>query len=83
MGTIRILSNSNIFMSEFEKKNVYPLIKNKSVTYLRYIDDIFMVQIKSKSVVRQFMIGIYQKPQTIKFDFKFSKENIEIHISVH
>ena len=29
------------------------------------------------------MIGIYQKPQTIKFDFKFSKENIEIHISVH
>ena len=42
-----------------------------------------MVWIKSKSVVRQFMIGIYQKPQTIKFDFKFSKENIEIHISVH
>ena len=83
MGTIRILSNSNIFMSEFEKKNVYPLIKNKSVTYLRYIDDIFMVQIKSKSVVRQFMIGIYQKPQTIKFDFKFSKESIEFHISVH
>ena len=83
MGTIRILSNSNIFMSEFEKKYVYPLIKNNSVTYLRYIDDIFMVWIKSKSVVRQFMIGIYQKPQTIKFDIKFSKESIEFHISAH
>ena len=43
MGTICAPSYANIFMSEFEEKHIYPLIKNKSVIYLRYIDDVFMV----------------------------------------
>ena len=30
-------------MSEFEEKYMYPLLKNKSGIYLRYMDDIFMV----------------------------------------
>ena len=54
-----------------------PSKKNKSVIYLRYIDDIFMVWIKSESELRKFMNKINQKQQSIKFDFKFSKENIE------
>ena len=54
-----------------------PSNKNKSVIYLRYIDDIFMVWIKSESELRKFMNKINQKQQSIKFDFKFSKENIE------
>ena len=33
-------------MSEFEEKYIYPLIKNKSIKYLRYIDDIFMAWIQ-------------------------------------
>ena len=36
MGTICTPSYANIFMSEFEEKYIYPLIKNKSVIYLRY-----------------------------------------------
>ena len=64
-------------MSEFEEKHIYPLIKNKSVIYLRYIEDIFMVWIKSESELRQLMNEINQKHQSIKFDFKFSKESIE------
>ena len=50
-----------------------PSAKNKSVIYLRYIDDIFMVYIKSESELRHFMNEISQKHQSVKFDFKFSK----------
>ena len=64
-------------MSEFEEKYTYPLIKNKSIIYLRYIDEIFMVCIKSKSELGKFMNEINQKHQSMKFGFKFSKENIE------
>ena len=34
MGTICVSSYANIFMSEFEEKYIYPLIRNKSVIYL-------------------------------------------------
>ena len=77
MRTICAPSYANIFMSEFEEKYIYSLIKSKFVIYLSYIDDIFMVWIKSESELRQFMNEINQKHQSIKFDFKFSKENIE------
>ena len=53
------------------------LKKNKSVIYLRYIDGIFLVWIKSESELRHFMKERSQKHQSIKFDFKFSKESIE------
>ena len=55
MGTICTPSYANIFMSEFEEKYIYPLLKKKSVIYLRYIDGIYMVWIKSESELRQFM----------------------------
>ena len=29
---------ANIFMAEFEQKFIYPLIKDKSIFFLRYID---------------------------------------------
>ena len=64
MGTISAPSYANIFMSEFEEKYIYPLIKNKSVIYLRYIDETFMVWIKSESKLSQFMNEINQKHQT-------------------
>ena len=37
-----------------------------------------MVWIKSESEIRQFMNEINQKHQSVKFDFKFSKESIEL-----
>ena len=43
MDTICVPAYANIFMAEFEQKYVYPLIKDKSILFLRYIDDIFMV----------------------------------------
>ena len=55
METICALLYVNIFMSEFEEKYIYPLMKKKAVIYLCYIDNIFMVWIKFKSELRQFM----------------------------
>ena len=43
MGTICAPAYVNIFMAQFKKQHIYPYIKNKSIPYLRYIDDIFMV----------------------------------------
>ena len=67
----------NKFTRKWILKSVIYLVYYKSVIYLRYIDDIFMVWIKSKSELRHFMNEINQKHQSIKFDFKFSKESIE------
>ena len=36
-------ANANIFMAQFEKQHIYPYIKNKSIQFLRYIHDIFMI----------------------------------------
>ena len=38
---------------------------------------IFLVWVKSKSELRQFVNKINNKHQSIKFDLKFSKESIE------
>ena len=38
MGAFCAPSHANISMSEFEEKQIYPLVKNKSGIYLRYID---------------------------------------------
>ena len=64
MGTICAPSYANIFMSEIKEKHICK-IKNKSVKYLRYIDGIFMVWIKSKSELRHFTNEINQKHQKV------------------
>ena len=43
MGTKCAPSYANIFMGDFEEKNIYPFINQYSTLYLRYIDDIFMI----------------------------------------
>ena len=80
MGTICTPSYANIIMSECEEEHIYPLIKNKSVIYLRYIDDIFLVWIKYESELRHFMNEMNQNHQSIKFELKY---RISGHISVH
>ena len=77
MGTICAHTYANIFMSEFEEKCIYPLIKNKSSSYLRFIEDIFMVWTKSDNQLKSFINEINKKHHPIKFDFKLSKEKIE------
>ena len=42
MGTIWAPVDASIFMAEFEQKYIYPLIKDKSVLFLHYIDNILI-----------------------------------------
>ena len=64
-------------MSDFEERYSYPLIKDKSSIYLRFIDDIFMAWTKSDNQLKSFINEINKKHHSIKFDFKFSKEKIK------
>ena len=64
-------------MAEFEQKYVYPLIKDKSILFLCYIDDIFMIWTKSEKQLQDFMSELNQKHPSIKFDYKFDCKQIE------
>ena len=58
MCTIYAPAYANIFMAEFKQKYIYPLTKDKSILFLRYIDDIFMAWTKSE---KYFMSELNQK----------------------
>ena len=67
MCTICVPAYTNIFMSEFKQKYIYPLIKDKSILFLRYFDDIFMVWTKSKKQLKDLMIKLNHKHTSTKF----------------
>ena len=46
MDTICAPAYANIFMAYFEGKFIYPLIDPKTLLYLRFIDDIFIIWTK-------------------------------------
>ena len=64
-------------MAEFKQKYIHPLITDKSVLFLRYIDDNFMVWTKSEKQLKDFMSELNQKHPYIKFDYKFDCKQIE------
>ena len=72
MGTICAPAYTNIFMAEFEKQHIYPYIKNKSILYLRYINDIFMIWIWTKQELLILLEKLNSKHKTIKFEHKIS-----------
>ena len=61
MGTVCEPAYANIFMAQFEKQHIYPYIKNKSVLYLRYIDDIFMIWTGTKQELLTFLEKLNSK----------------------
>ena len=77
MGTNCAPAYANIFVAEFEQKYVYQLIKDKSILFLCYIDDIFMIWTKSEKQLQDFMSELNQKHPSIKFDYKFDCKQIE------
>ena len=76
MGTICAPSYANIFMAKLEQKYIFPLTKDKSILFLRYID-IFMVWTKSEKQLKDFMSELNQKHPSINFDYKFDCKQIE------
>ena len=77
IGTICAPTYPNIIVFEIEGRYTYPLINDKSSSYLQFIDDIFMVWTKSQNQLKPFTNEINEKHHSIKLDFKFSKEKIE------
>ena len=77
MGTICAPAYANTFMAEFEQKHIYPLIKDKSIRSLHYIDDIFMVWTKSEKQLKDFMSELNKKHPSIKFGYNFDCKQIE------
>ena len=63
-------------MAEFEQKYIYPLIKDKLILFLRYID-IFIVWTKSKKQLNHFMNERNQKGSSLYFEYKFHCKRIE------
>ena len=76
MGTICAPAYANIFMAQFEKQHIYPYIKNKSILYLRYIDDIFMIWTETKQKLLIFLEKLNSKHKTIKFEHNILNSNI-------
>ena len=76
MGTKCAPCYANLFMGEFEEKFIYPRIKEKSLIYLRYIDDIFMVWTGTIDQLTNFKESINLTHDSIKFTFEQSKTEI-------
>ena len=76
MGTICAPAYANIFMAQFEKQHIYLYIKNKSILYLRYIDDIFLILTGTKQELLIFLEKLNSKHKTIRFEHNVSNSNI-------
>ena len=71
-----VLQHTQIFSWHNLKSNIYPYIKNKSILYLRYIDDIFMIWTGTKQELLIFLENLSSKHKTIKFEHNISHSKI-------
>ena len=78
MGKIYASCYVNTFMANFEAKHSHPNMKEMSLLYVRYIDDIFMIWKGTKAELIAFTKEPNEKPKTIKFDFQISARKIAI-----
>ena len=78
MGTISAPGYANTFMASFESKYIYPYLKENVITFLRFIDDLFMIWTGIEEELLNFVNELNQKHRTIKFDFKCSKKENRI-----
>ena len=76
MGTICAPCYANIFMENFEAKLIYQHIKEMSLLYLRYADNMSMIWKGTKAKLTKFIKELKQKHKTIKFDFQVSPRKI-------
>ena len=76
MGTIFAPAYGNIFMDHFEGKYIYPFLEGLSLSYLRFIDDIFFIWTGSKDQLITFLNDLNRKHNSIKFEYKISQPSI-------
>ena len=76
MGTLCAPSYANIFMGKFELKFINPFIKDKTLLYLGYIDDLFFVWKGTQEKFSAFFEIISKVRLSVKFDFNYSYDSI-------
>ncbi|XP_066925555.1 uncharacterized protein [Clytia hemisphaerica] len=76
MGTKCAPSYANIFMGEFEEREIYPRITNNIIKYLRFIDDIFFIWKGTESDLKEFFTIINTVHPSIKFTTEYSHSEI-------
>jgi len=72
MGTICAPSYAKIFMGRFESERIYPKIESIIQSYLRYIDDVFLIWTGSKEEFERFVVELSKCHESIKFDYEIS-----------
>ena len=78
MGSKCSSSYADIFMGKFETDKTYPLINGEHLCYYRFRDDIFMIWTGGEKALKEFFIKINTLHNSIKFDCKYSKKEINI-----
>ena len=66
------LAYGDIFMTKFEKLHIYPYLRNFSVFYSQFIDDIFFLWNGTEFELIKFIDNLNQKHPTIRFQFTCS-----------
>ena len=74
MSTICAPSNTNIFMASFESKYIYPYIKEKVVTFLRFGDDLIMIWTGTEEELLKFINKLNQKHKTANLISSIQKQ---------
>ena len=67
-----------IFMAQFAKQHIYIYNKNKSIPYLQYINDIFMIWTGKKQELLVFLEILTSKHKKIKFEHNILQNNISL-----
>ena len=64
-------------MGRFEETHIIPRIRNYTLMYIRYIDDLFMIWKGLEHELLRFLKEINEVHPTIKFEYKYSREKVE------
>ena len=76
MGTKYDPPCAYIFLGIFEETHIYPLIKETVKLFLTYIDNKFLIQTGSENDLQQLICKFNQVHLSIKYDFNYSKNQI-------
>ena len=63
-------------MLQFEEKHIYPYIKDMTLLYFRYIDDLLIIWKGTKEQLITFITELNRKHKTIKFEYEISSQKI-------
>ena len=77
MGSKCSCTYADLFMGKLEKDKIYPLIHGKHECYYRFRDDIFLIWTGGLIALNEFLERVNQLHNSIKFESKYSKEQID------